>query len=562
MPFKKEQFNGGTNLEDFLASLADNEVRIAVNAIITKKGSLKKREGSSEYGTDANTDPVYGLKNYTDDNNNAYKFKAINTKIVEYNNGDWATEVKTGLTAGLYVEMSDIKCPAVASVTTGTASAGDDYSLTDAGIGWTQNQYRDYVIKITAGTGVGQIKTILENTTEIAYVDGKWDVKPDATSVYSIHAKVKAVVCNNGTDTGFKIIGTTPTNISNLPKFTDQIVHNGRLWGILGTKVYWSGLGNGEQWDGWAYIDTSEDLIGIGRTKDYVVVYTKTKTGVVIGNSVDTFAFKFRENTHGCIAKNSIASHGGYSLALSQDGVYAFDGTGDYYLSRKIKPAITAIKDSLRGDSAGFVFQDKYYLMVAANSTSTAKDTIWVLDLIWTDIPNAVLTSAWTSFEGLNPNVMGVFKDSNGLLDLYIGSSVDSKVLLLYDGTYSDSGLAIKWDIEDKEYDNGQVGNMKRFAWFFAEAATQLVDSTLQFYQNLDNYGFNLISNIDCKQVGGIWDVGLFDVAIWGGQERVIKRIRTGGRGRTIQYKFYNNSADEPAEVFKYEHEFQLYKYH
>ena len=88
------------------------------------------------------------------------------------------------------------------------------------------------------------------------------------------------------------------------------------------------------------------------------------------------------------------------------------------------------------------------------------------------------------------------------------------------------------------------------------------MDSTVQFYINLNNFGFNLISNFDCRQTGGVWDVSLFDVAIWGGQERVIKKVRTGGRARTIQYKFYNNTADEPVEIFKYEHGLKLYSYH
>lgn len=559
----KNNFNGGVNQEDFLADLAKNEVRVAVNAVLTKKGSLKKREGSSEYGSDAGASAVYALKGYTNDANANYKFKAISTKIVEYNAGAWDTDVKTGLTAGLYVKMSDIKCPSTSATVTGaTASAGADYSITDSGAGWTVNAYRDYVVKITSGTGSGQVKTILENTAEILYVDGRWDINPDNTSVFSIFAKVKAVVCNNGTDTGFKIITTTATDITNLPKFTDQIVHNGRLWGILGTKVYWSGLGNGEQWDGYAYIDTGEDLVGIGRTKDYVTVYSKTKSGVVIGESADNFAFKFRENTHGCIAKNSIASYGGYSISLSQDGVYAFDGNRDYHLSRKINPAIDAIKDSLRAESAGFVFEDLYYLMVAANSSSTVKETIWVLDFAWTDITLAEKTSAWTSFEGINCNVMGVFKDSNGLLNLYIGSSSTSKVYQLYDGTYNDSGAGIKFDVEDKEWDGGLVGSLKKYGWFFYTGATQLVASTLQFYQNIDNYGFGFVDNIAHLQSGGVWDVGAWDVASWGGQERVIQRIRPGGRGRTIQYKFFNNTANEPVEIFKFESAFENYNFH
>ena len=555
-----KNFSGGVNLEDFIGDLAENEVREAVNVLITKKGSLKRREGSSELGTDTNADAVYALKNYTNDAGTSHKLKAINTKVVEYNTGSWDTNVKTGLTAGLYMKMSDIKCAVVASTTTGTASAGADYSLTDAGSAWTVNTYRDYVVKITAGTGIGQIKTILENTAEILYVDGRWDINPDATSQYSIHAKTKAIVCNNGTDTGFKIITTTATDISGLPKFTDQVVHNGRLWGVLGTKVYWSGLGNGEQWDGYAFIDTGEDLIGIGRTKDYVVLYSSNKSGVVVGSSSDDFAFKWRENTHGCIAKNTISSYGGYSICLAQKGVYAFDGANEYLLSRKIKPAIVAFKASLLSVASGFVFDDKYYLMVGGTSSSSVKDTIWVMDMIWSQIPSNA--GVWTKLDGLNANVMGTLKDANGLNQLYFGESDTSKIINLYDGTYNDQDSSMKFDVQTKEWDEGAVGALKRLGTFFYEGAAKSVTSDLQINKNLDGIGFELFATVSQKQTGATWDVSLWDVGVFASSDRIISRHRPGGRGRTIQYQFYNNLADQPMEIFKIEQEYQLYKYH
>ncbi|MEK7578725.1 MAG: hypothetical protein AAB456_03365 [Patescibacteria group bacterium] len=555
-----KNFSGGLNLEDFVGDLADNELREAVNVVITKKGSLRKREGISQFGSDSGANAVYALKGYTNDAGTKYKFKAITTKIVEYNTGSWDTDVKTGLTAGLFVDMSDIKCAVVANTNTGTASSGTDYTLVDTGIGWTVNAYRDYIVKITSGTGSGQVKTILENTADTLYVDGKWDINPDGTSVYTIHAKTKAVVCSNGTDTGFKIITTTATDIAGIPLFIDQVTHNGRLWGVLGTKVYWSGAGNGEQWDADAFIDTGEDLVSIGRTRDFVVVYSKNKTGVIAGKDAADFALRWRENTHGCIARNTVASYGGFSLALSQSGVYAFDGARDYFLSRKVSPAIDAIKVSLFEDSSAFIFDDNYYLMYAATSASTVKETILVLDLAWSSI--AAEKGTWTRFEGINCNVMGVFSDSDNIDILYIGSSSNSKVFELYDGTYNDSGTAIKFDVKTKEWDMGAVGSLKRLGLFFYEGAVQTVNSDLVVSKNLDGYGFEQFATVSHLQTGGLWDVGIFDVAIFAASERVISRHRPGGRGRTLQYQFYNNSAAHPIEIFKIEQQYEMYSYH
>ncbi len=560
----KKQFNGGVNEEDFLSDLDANELRKAVNVVLTKSGSLKKREGTEQYGTDVGTDPVFALKGFTDDGGVMRRFKMIGTTLVEYSAGLWNTAVKSSLTAGKYLRMSDIKVASTTPTASGlTATAGSDYSLTDTGIAWTPNAYRDFIVKITGGTGAGQVKTILENTTEILYVDGRWDVNPDSSSVYSIFPKVVALVCNNGTDTAFKVIQTTATDLTTVPKFTQQVVVNNRLWGILGTKVYWSDLANGEAFAGYSYIDTGEDLVSIGQAGDSVAVYSKTKTGRVSGTSPDTFNFKWRDKARGCIAPNSVAGWGIFSIVLAQDGVYAFDGETNHLVSKKVAPSITAMKSSLKADSFGFVFENKYYLLYATNSTSTVKDKMLVMDLIWSNLSDLTgYGGVWTHFEGINCNVMGVFSDSNGLNKLYVGKSDNSKVVNLYNGGYNDEGSSIKFDVEDREYDNNSVGTMKKLGWFYYEGAMQSVTSTLQVYKNLDAAGFELVGTINHLQAGALWDVATWDVGVYSEANRKIQRLRPGGRGRTWQPKFYNNAADEPIEIFKYEQQMESYKYH
>ena len=67
----------------------------------------------------------------------------------------------------------------------GTASAGAATTLTDAGAGWTADEWINYVVWIHAGTGSGQWRTITDNTTEVLTVD-TWDTNPDNTSQYRI----------------------------------------------------------------------------------------------------------------------------------------------------------------------------------------------------------------------------------------------------------------------------------------------------------------------------------------------------------------------------------------
>ena len=70
----------------------------------------------------------------------------------------------------------------------GTATAGAASTLTNSAKTWTVNQWTNYQIRITAGTGVGQVRTIASNTATVITVGAAWTTNPDATSVYAIEA--------------------------------------------------------------------------------------------------------------------------------------------------------------------------------------------------------------------------------------------------------------------------------------------------------------------------------------------------------------------------------------
>ena len=69
---------------------------------------------------------------------------------------------------------------------TGTATAGGGAFLVDGGKTWTVNQWSNSQVRITAGTGAGQVRTIASNTATALTVSAAWGTSPDATSVYVI----------------------------------------------------------------------------------------------------------------------------------------------------------------------------------------------------------------------------------------------------------------------------------------------------------------------------------------------------------------------------------------
>lgn len=72
------------------------------------------------------------------------------------------------------------------TIVTGTATAGGGSTLTNGAKTWTTNQWTNYQVRITAGTGAGQTRTIASNTGTVLTVSSAWTINPDATSVYAI----------------------------------------------------------------------------------------------------------------------------------------------------------------------------------------------------------------------------------------------------------------------------------------------------------------------------------------------------------------------------------------
>ena len=70
----------------------------------------------------------------------------------------------------------------------GTASSATATTLTDATRSWTANQWAGYQLRILAGTGAGQTRTISSNTTNALTVSAAWAPTPNATSIYGIVA--------------------------------------------------------------------------------------------------------------------------------------------------------------------------------------------------------------------------------------------------------------------------------------------------------------------------------------------------------------------------------------
>ncbi len=94
----------------------------------------------------------------------------------------------TGLAASLATECSMIGPGPADPITkdSGTASSGAAGTITDSTKSWTTDQWIGFVVRIVAGTGVGQHRVITANTSTVLTVAQNWTTTPDNTSAYQI----------------------------------------------------------------------------------------------------------------------------------------------------------------------------------------------------------------------------------------------------------------------------------------------------------------------------------------------------------------------------------------
>lgn len=119
---------------------------------------------------------------------NAYTALASGVfKSYDVATGTVTTLATTGLPATWGTDGRMISTPSyVGSFATGTATSATSTTLTNTAKTWTTNSWSNYQIRITAGTGIGQVRTIASNTSNVLTVSAAWTVTPDSSSEYAI----------------------------------------------------------------------------------------------------------------------------------------------------------------------------------------------------------------------------------------------------------------------------------------------------------------------------------------------------------------------------------------
>lgn len=111
-------------------------------------------------------------------------------RVYDYATNTWQTLAHAGLPATVGTDSKLIATPSIVDdqfrqFATGTATSATGTTLVQTGKTWTASQWINSQVRITGGTGAGQIRTITANTADTLTV-ATWTVTPDATSTYAI----------------------------------------------------------------------------------------------------------------------------------------------------------------------------------------------------------------------------------------------------------------------------------------------------------------------------------------------------------------------------------------
>lgn len=81
----------------------------------------------------------------------------------------------------------------IAGFDAGTATSATSTTLVDSSKAWIANRWNNLAVRITAGTGIGQIRTIIATSATSLTVTPPWSVTPDTSSNYEIQGDLDKI---------------------------------------------------------------------------------------------------------------------------------------------------------------------------------------------------------------------------------------------------------------------------------------------------------------------------------------------------------------------------------
>lgn len=150
------------------------------------------------------------------------------------------------------------------------------------------------------------------------------------TGLYSIATLAKTVTTYTDTKTDLQALDgelLTTTGFIKPPvgiKFLTE--YNGALFGTIDSTLYFSNSGLVDQWTSDNWIAFPEHITGLGVTQNGLLIFSRNKTWILVGDNLANYSKYLLNASQGCITHSTIAYVDNNLLWLSLDGICVSQG--------------------------------------------------------------------------------------------------------------------------------------------------------------------------------------------------------------------------------------------
>ena len=133
-------------------------------------------------------------------------------------------------------------------------------------------------------------------------------------------------------------------------------MYNAILFGSIDSTIYFSNTGVIDNWSAINFIEMPEHITGFGVTQNGLLIFSRNKTWILVGDSLNTFTLQLLNGNQGCISHYTINYVENNLLWQSLDGICTSLGGNIELLSWKALGKITY------NPISSAVYDNQYYL--------------------------------------------------------------------------------------------------------------------------------------------------------------------------------------------------------
>ena len=309
------------------------------------------------------------------------------------------------------------------------------------------------------------------------------------------------------------------------------------FWPVLSDPEDWTGTGSGNA--DVAKSDGEALMAGIVTGPDTAILFKNSSTHLMILTRQPFPIYQLQKGI-GLAGKNAYAYANGtiYIVTPGRRMKSTTDG-----VNFKTYPSyIDDIWDSINTTRIAYI-QGIYYeaLEWIVWAVSTGSNTSNNYAIIW-DIQNECFLRCTTGFKA---NVFAMVQNRRLFAGHYDGKLYEKlKSTIFSDASETSPGVIDGyWRTPFKNTEQGLDTTVHPL--YINVAALSESASTLDISYGFDFTGVQTTQTFSLAAAGGLWDTAVWDTDVWGGQNAIILRIFTGGRGNLFSFKMRNATASQ-----------------